>query len=306
MKSPIGAWLGFSAREMKGLTAVLLLLTLILSLPYVIDSLTEPLAYDKTQDQAALDSLAEWMSAQLAARTEEPAAEAALQSPVIKPFDPNALDAQGWAALGLKPYLAERAVKYRTKVAPFRIKRDLLKVYGFPERLYERLAPFILLPDTLATSPQVAANENKITDKQERGYAFKQPQKFDLNTADTAQLIALKGIGAVTAARIIKYREALGGFHSLEQLNEVYAITPEALASLAAYATLVPDSHRKIPVNTADAETLKKHPYIGYKLAEVIVNYRNRHGAYKSSEDLKKIRILTPETLEKLLPYLEF
>ncbi len=320
MKSHIAAWLGLSAREMKGLVTTLLLMTIILSLPYVIASVSSVTVYDKAQDEAILDSILANMSTSPVANEVEDAAGSPIGQVVaerrIEPFNPNDLDAQAWELLGLKPYLAERMVKYRTKVQPFRVKTDLLKVYGFPDWLYKRLEPFVLLPETTPSAiaeHAIRPSENRTDTRmpapeatKEPVYTRKQPQKFNLNTADTTQLIALRGIGAATAARIVKRREALGGFHNLEQLNEIYAITPDALASLAAYAELLPDSHRKIAINTADVETLKKHPYIGYKLAEVIVNYRRNHGPYKSPEDLQKIRIMSAETLEKLLPYLEF
>jgi DNA uptake protein ComE-like DNA-binding protein len=320
MKSRIAAWLGLSWQEMKGFVLTLLAMTIVLALPYVIYSEQNHSAYDQATDEAALDSLLLAMQVSTSVMQEEERYampnEATAARP-IEPFNPNELDAPAWVSLGLKPYLAERMVKYRTKVGSFRAKDDLLKVYGFPEWLYKRLEPFILLP---ATAPAEMANTDRksgrttteshaadefITFKETRPVR-KQPQKFDLNTADTTQLIALKGIGTATALRIVRFRDALGGFHSLSQLNEIYAITPDALASLTAYAELAPDTHKKININTADVETLKKHPYIGYKLAEVIVNYRKQHGPYKGSSDMEKIRILTPDKLEKLLPYIEF
>jgi DNA uptake protein ComE-like DNA-binding protein len=320
MKSRIAAWLGLSRQELKGFVLTLLAMTLVLALPYVIASTQETIAYDKAKDEAVLDSILTAMQTALPTASQEEYDSIKNETDVayaIEPFNPNKLDAQAWVKLGLKPYLAERIIKYRTQISPFRAKNDLLKVYGFPEWLYKRLEPFILLPATAPT--EVAATADKplgkaidsrakdelIAPKEKRPLS-KQLQKFDLNTADTAQLIALKGIGPATALRIVKFRDALGGFHSLDQLREVYAITPDALASLATYGEILPNTHKKIAINAADAETLKKHPYIGYKLAQVIVNYRKQHGAYKNATDLQKIHLLTPENLEKLLPYLEF
>jgi len=36
------------------------------------------------------------------------------------------------------------------------------------------------------------------------------------------------------------------------------------------------------------------------------VKYRNQHGPYKSADDLLKIKILKPEVVTKISPYLEF
>jgi competence protein ComEA len=45
------------------------------------------------------------------------------------------------------------------------------------------------------------------------------PRPLNLNTASAAELEALPGIGPVTAARIVKYREDAGGFRSVDELR---------------------------------------------------------------------------------------
>ena len=49
----------------------------------------------------------------------------------------------------------------------------------------------------------------------------------ELNTADTTILKKVPGIGSTFARRIIKYRELLGGFFTVEQLREVYGLDEE-------------------------------------------------------------------------------
>ncbi|MDB5240573.1 MAG: transporter, partial [Spirosoma sp.] len=130
-------------------------------------------------------------------------------------------------------------------------------------------------------------------------------QPFDINTADTSQLIALKGIGSTLAARIVKYRDGLGGFITPEQFRDVYGLDSVALAELEKFGQ-IRSAPRKIPVNTASAEELDRHPFLSRRQAQVIVNYREQHGAYTSAESLKPIRILDAKTIEKIAPYLEF
>ncbi len=52
------------------------------------------------------------------------------------------------------------------------------------------------------------------------------PQPVNLNSATLEQLNSLDGIGPKTAQKIIEYREAHGGFKSIEELFEVPGIGP--------------------------------------------------------------------------------
>lgn len=138
-------------------------------------------------------------------------------------------------------------------------------------------------------------------------YSKKAPIKaFDIALADTAQLKQIRGIGSKLSARIITFRDNLGGFHKIEQVKEVYGLAPEVQDELLKVAFLGKHAVKKLRINEASEEELRKHPYISYKLAKVIVSYRQQHGGYHEANDLKAIRMLQKETLEKLLPYLDF
>ena len=49
---------------------------------------------------------------------------------------------------------------------------------------------------------------------------------------------------------------------------------------------------------------LKSHPYIGYKLANSIINYRNQHGSFKTLDDIQKIILIDEKTFNQLSHYL--
>ena len=48
-------------------------------------------------------------------------------------------------------------------------------------------------------------------------------QSVDINTADTTAFISLPGIGSKLAARIVNFRDKLGGFYSIDQVGETLA-----------------------------------------------------------------------------------
>lgn len=62
----------------------------------------------------------------------------------------------------------------------------------------------------------------------------------DINTADSAELQTLPGIGPVYADRIIKYRSEFGPFESVEQLVQVNGIGEKTLADLLPFIVTGP------------------------------------------------------------------
>ncbi|CCH01558.1 competence protein ComEA [Fibrella aestuarina BUZ 2] len=238
------------------------------------------------------------------------------------PFDPNTVSVAGWQQLGLPRWLAQRIDKYRSKGGRFRKKEDLLRIYDFPPEAYEQLEAYIQLPNNVPSatpsSPNVAAGNvptgappsnvpsptATAAPTRER-YTKPVPQPFDINTADSTQLIALKGIGSKIAARILRFRDDHGGFVSTAQYAEIYGLDSINLAQLTTYARIL-SPVRKTPINTASAADLDRFPFLSRRQAEVIVNYRNQHGAYTSPESLKAVRILDARTIERLTPYLVF
>ena len=136
--------------------------------------------------------------------------------------------------------------------------------------------------------------------------ARKQPLVVELNSADTLTLQMLHGIGPAYARRIVKYRERLGGFHSTEQLLEVYGFTPELVAHIAPYITMDTGNIRQVDINTVELKQLIKHPYIEYYQARDIIALRNKGTRFCSADDLRAIPSMADSTLDRLLPYIKF
>jgi DNA uptake protein ComE-like DNA-binding protein len=130
-------------------------------------------------------------------------------------------------------------------------------------------------------------------------------EPVELNSCDTGALVALPGIGSKTAVRIIRFRDALGGFYSKEQILETRFTDTTSLKKLLPEMQLNTTLIKKIPIQSARLEALKKHPYLTEKQAKIILAFRQQHG--KLNENLlKEIKIISPAELSRLLPYLNF
>ena len=128
---------------------------------------------------------------------------------------------------------------------------------------------------------------------------------LDLNTCDTTELQYLRGIGHYTATQIVRYREQLGGFYSLQQLMDE-PLAKSRLDTLSAHFILDTTAIRTINVNASSIELLQRHPYLRFKQAQAIYTLRRKHIRLSSIEDLRTLPELTEEDLLRLAPYLRF
>lgn len=131
-------------------------------------------------------------------------------------------------------------------------------------------------------------------------------QSLNINTADSAALVAVDGIGAYSAQRILAYRQALGGFVSLRQLSEIKGLRAENLEQLIQVALIDSTKVRKIDINRASIKTMVAHPYIVYSQAVAIDDWRRERGRIDSLANLSFLEEFTPFDIERLQPYLTF
>lgn len=210
-------------------------------------------------------------------------------------FDPNIVTSEQLRDLGFSRSLAERLIKFRNAGGKFYVRSDISKIYGMDPGFVKELMPYIDLPDTREYAKQ----------ESNPGFQKQAKQLIDINTADTATLNRLKGIGHTLSLRIVSFRDKLGGFYSLEQLNEVYGLKPEVIEVIKPKLDPELSPVKLIDINAATREELGKHPYIRKNLAEVIVNYRIQHGRFESVNDLLKIKVLDENTFIRLKNYLK-
>ncbi len=292
LKAWIRAFFGLSRRETK---AFVILLPLMLLSVFIIPTYRHWKANQKqdfSKEVKELDSLlAHW-------KWEEKNDSIISDTPLLFSFNPNTATKEEFISLGFSSQLANRIENYRSKKGRFTIKADVLKIYGMDSSLYERLYSFIDLP----TEMPVRKTETPVV---KESAAAKSIEKFDINQADTTELIRIYGIGNKLSQRIIKYRNQLGGFISLAQLQEVYGLDSAVIKELK-QKTFVSEKFQptQISINSATEKELAAHPYIKYPLAKAIAAYRFQHGKFTTVEDLKKIAVVDDAFYTRIKPYL--
>ena len=207
-------------------------------------------------------------------------------------FNPNTLNDDGWLALGLSQGKLKVLRNYQESGGYFKQKEDLQRCYAFGDAFYNTIKEYVSIPKPKTTEPK---SQKPIT----------LTKIIELNQADSLALISVKGIGPFYAKQILKYRNELGGFYSYNQFSEIWGLEKLGIEKFKQQTILDTLYIRKINVNAIELEQLKMHPYLNYKQAKMIVNYRKQHGDFKEIKDIQKIRPISPEIFRKIAPYLQ-
>jgi len=219
------------------------------------------------------------------------------------PFDPNTADSTTLLRLGLSPWQVRNIYKYRAHGGIYRKKEDFAKLYDLTVKDYRRLEPYIRISsDYQPASTLIKKHEAEGRDTLPRPTKIDETQTIILNTADTTQLMRVPGIGAYYAKEIIRHGQWLGGYVSVNQLDEIEGF-PQAAKK---YFVIQQPTPRRLNINKLSLNELKRHPYINYYQAKTIVDYRRLHGPLKSLDDLRLSRDFPPEVISRLKPYVEF
>jgi len=242
-------------------------------------------------------------------------------------FDPNTIERADWLRLGLTERQVDGIERYREKGGRFRSKQDLGRMYSLRKEQVERLLPHVLLPDSMPARDRYVRRDKLYPTRGARtgwetgtgrsaadGDRYEReprPERtarraVELNTADSVLLVSLPGIGPSFARGILKYRDKLGGYRSMDQLAEVYVLKdkPDALARLGELLVIDTLMVRRLPINTCTAEQLAAHPYAGWKVARPLVAYRKQHGPFRQLADIRGCVAVDDAVFRKLAPYL--
>ena len=128
---------------------------------------------------------------------------------------------------------------------------------------------------------------------------------ISLNKSDTADWKKIPGIGSSYAKRIVKYRNLLGGYKSVEQLKEVYGFTDELYDKVLPFVQ-ADKSIIKLDINKLEFKEILAHPYIDYEQTKAIMNLRRRIGRIESVEELGMLDEFSSDDIIRISPYLKF
>jgi competence protein ComEA len=290
MKARIKNYLSITKKEWNGMVVLVVLIALVLAAPYGYQLIRKDNTINfKDFDKAVAQLNKAGSKAGYKADSENPGPDKKISQPDMFPFNPNNLTTAQWKQLGLSTQQADVIKHYEDKGGRFYAKADLKKIYGITDADYRRLEPYIRIPEAAPALKKIRSNEI-----------------IELNTADSAKLTGLEGIGPSTALQIIRYRGRLGGFQRKEQLKEVYGIDSLKYGDIKNQVSVNPKMIKKISINTISFDQLRLFPYLSYKQVNAIIEYRRQHGNYSSIAGLENIVLLDEGILRKIEPYLNF
>ncbi|SDG39915.1 helix-hairpin-helix domain-containing protein [Chitinophaga filiformis] len=321
------AYNSFSRKERHGILFLLVLTGICVAMPSFWERYVSHSAEVYTTDSILLAEVAAFHDALLNGAKVSPGnTDSGVQLRRFT-FDPNTIDAAEWEALGLEKGVISTIQRYLAKGGRFWRKEDLKKIYGLAPGLCNELMPYVRIvarPYKADTSRHYAAYPSYRQDTQHAGYGRNTMHMpgvqregvrrkeyrsslpvLDINTADSALWESLPGIGPVLAARIVKFREKLGGFYSISQVGETYGLADTTFNKIQASLRLHKVSLKKLDLNHMDEKSLAQHPYIRYKLARLIVLYRSNHGPFRQPEDLLGIPLVDDSIYRKIEHYIK-
>jgi competence protein ComEA len=192
-------------------------------------------------------------------------------------FDPNTISGDSLYAWGFPSYFVGNMLKYRSSGGKFRRSEDVQRIYGMDSVTYRQIAGCI-----------------------EVGKETIRP--VFVNTADTSQWMSLPGIGPVLSKRIVKFRDKLGGFYTIEQVADTYGLPMETFEIIRPNLRMQ-SGPKALDLTTATEAQLSSHPYISLKQARVMINYFKQHGRPESFDELSNLYIADSTWLARIRPY---
>ena len=185
----------------------------------------------------------------------KPERKPSIQITVFEKFDPNSISADYWEKMGFDSKLAIRLVKFIKSGFELKNIDDLNKVYGMKKEW------ILLIKDSVVFESRF----------------------IDVNLANAESFETICGIGEKISNRIVKYRNSLGGFYKISQLESVYGIDSTILAENRNRFRLI-TGPKKIKINYDGLQKIINHPLINRFQGEEIIKIRSVYGKIDSNK----------------------
>ena len=233
-------------------------------------------------------------------------------------FDPNTATESQLLSLGLSQREVRNILKYRARGGRYRVKEDFARVYGLTLEKYRQLEPYIAIKPQIMAADVIKREKNNphpsslsphpsSLNPQPSAVGLRASRKLrygetvDINSADTAMLKRIPGIGDYYAMRIVELRKRKQVFSSPEELLAIRNFPETALT----YMTASQD-FPAIYINCWSQKQLASHPLLNYTQARDIISLRRLSGPITSATDLAALPSFSPALIEKITPLLRF
>lgn len=206
----------------------------------------------------------------------------------LRPFNLDTVGIPYLRSVGFSYREASLVIRYRDMIGGYRCFEEFDECYAVDSVMAERLRDYIIFPESTATNT---------------------PQRVrlvEINSADSAALVALPGIGEGSVMQILRYRELLGGYHSPAQLLELDVVTAENFRKFSSQIWCDSAEIKKININFATPNEMMTHPYLSSRMLKKIINKRELKGGWSTIEEMIKDKIFSEDEASRIAPYLDF
>ncbi len=264
-------------------SALLVLVVLIFGLQQM-----QSVRWSPPPKNAALE--AEWLAWQPVADSLKTVAEASAYK--LRPFNPNFISDYKGYTLGMSVAEIDRLHAFREQNRFVNSAEEFQRVTHISDSLLAVLTPYFKFPDWVRKSgPKKAVTP---------------PVKIDINRATQDELMSVYGIGPALSVRILKHRDALGGYANIEQVADVWGLSDEVVSNVKQRFLVRERNLKKWNVNEASLQELSQFPYFGYRTARAVVAHRTMNGPIAGPDDLSKINGFPSDKLKIIALYLDF
>lgn len=225
------------------------------------------------------------------------------ETPKIYPFNPNFItDFKGYK-LGMSTEQIDRLLAFRKTNKYVNSPQEFQAVTKVSDSLLGAIAPYFKFPDWVKNRQGSTFQNYDFNAKSKKDVLVVK----DINTATQEDLKKVYGIGDGLSVRILKEKERFGSFVSMDQMDDVWGLSPEVIIEVKkSFKIQSTPNVKKIKINEASIKQLMELPFFRYALAREIVICRSNNGDFQNSADLTKIKDFPVDKIKIIALYLEF